>query len=160
MSPEQQRIAIAEACGWVWYRIPTAPPHDRIYRCLFLPALHEYEGQSERWLVKADGTERICGTEYMTREGLVPDYPNDLNAIHEALRGMLGHRAKNISSTEQRDALIQRTFEVALYAIITRDDSLAETALIEMYRCANATARQLSEAYLRTIGKWTESSTI
>lgn len=84
MSPEAKRIAIAEACGWVWYRLPPFN-RDRQYRCLFLPAVHEYPDQSPQWTVRADGTERICNWNYMEREGHVPDYLNDLNAMHGAV---------------------------------------------------------------------------
>lgn len=82
MTNDEKRIAIAEKCGWVWYRIPY---HDREthHRCLCLPALHEYDGQAECWLVRADGSERICNMKYMEDNGHVPNYTEDLNACHE-----------------------------------------------------------------------------
>ena len=82
MSPNGQRIAIAEACGWVWYRLPPFN-RPRQYRGLFHPAMHEYPEQAPEWLVRADGTETNCNWDYMARDGHVPDYLSDLNACHE-----------------------------------------------------------------------------
>ena len=54
MSPEEQRIAIAEACGWTGFN------PDNIPDCLQFTAR------------RADG-----------KWGLIPDGPNDLNDCHE-----------------------------------------------------------------------------
>ena len=57
----QMNIAVAELCGYVWYRIPNKPwEKDTHYRMLAHPAIHEYPGQSPVWLVRADGSEKIC----------------------------------------------------------------------------------------------------
>lgn len=55
MTPEQQQIAIAEACGW----------YDLVKQDVSLFGKHEPESQK-------------------TFELDVPDYLNDLNAMHEA----------------------------------------------------------------------------
>lgn len=125
MTDNEISIAIAEACGWVWYRLPSVS-EGRRYKCLFLPGLHEYEGQSPEWLVRADGSESICNMEFMSREGLVQDYRNDLNAMHEAEK-----RLGDIQRGQYEDELTMRT-DNAIYA----------------------TADQRAEAFLRTIGKW------
>lgn len=93
MNTDAQRIAIAEVCGWKWYRIP---PHNLAdqYRGLFLPSLLEYEGQSDIWKVRADGTEKRCSMGYMAREGYLPDYLNDLNAMHDAEETIVDPNAK------------------------------------------------------------------
>ena len=88
MTPEQQRIAIAEACG---------EDNDSIYR------------------------------------DLIPDYLNDLNAMHEA--------EKTLTDKAHEE------FRLNLYDLI-RDDS----RLI-----VSSTASQRAEAFLRTIGKWKEA---
>lgn len=142
MNPEHQRIAIAEACGWVWYRLPIQRSDNRVYRCLFLPALHEYDGQSKAWLVRADGTERICNMEYMALEGRVPDYLDDLNAMHEA---------EKLLTEKQQVWYLQKLTQVRLTA-----------GVCGMIACMTdkttfATAAQRAEALLRTIGKWRES---
>jgi hypothetical protein len=127
MTPEEINIAIAEVRGWVWYKLPPRKDETRAYRCLFLPALHEFDGQSLQWLVRADGSERICNFEYMKREGHVQDCYNDLNAMNEAEKEL---------DTEQKDA----------YCI----------ELIDAYgdRAVFASATQRAEAFLRTLGKW------
>jgi hypothetical protein len=64
MSPEQQRIAIAEACGWQ-YNI------EGIYESWFDPAGSEWQVM-HRWQTYKDGTD------------ILPDYLADLNAMHGA----------------------------------------------------------------------------
>lgn len=60
-----------------------------------------------------------------------PDYPNDLNAMHEAEKTL-----DEISAYEYANAL---------------DCICGETRFL----LCHATARQKSEAFLRTVGKWT-----
>lgn len=136
MKPDAQRVAIAETNGWVWYRIPKLPGNSREYRALFHPAIHEYPDQIDEWKVRADGTERICNMEYMAREGHVPDYPNDLNAMHEAEKILKG-----------LDAF--RYTQILWKVIQPKDFANYDT---EKHVCA--TAAQRAEAFLRTIGKW------
>lgn len=126
MNDEQQKIAIAEACGYVWYRIPNNRFGDCIFRCLFLPALHEYEGQSECWLVRADGSEKMCNMGYMASEGRIPDYLNDLNAMHEA---------EKLLTIEQQTIYLQ---------LLSR----------QMFFVCHATSRQRAEAFLKTLNLW------
>lgn len=68
MKPEEQRIAIAKACGWQ-----------------FIPEYYHGEDQPpESTTVTPDGR-HLCG--------YYPDYLNDLNAMHgavETLRGKTG----------------------------------------------------------------------
>jgi hypothetical protein len=65
MTPEQQRIAIAEACGWYWDK-SHSPQKDR--RRLISPAF-------DVCIVWKNG--ELGGK-------VVPDYLSDLNAMHEA----------------------------------------------------------------------------
>jgi len=89
MTPEQQRVAIAEACGWtVW----------------------------------------SCG---------VPDYLNDLNAMHDAEK-VLGE--KRI-----------RSYAFTLAQVL---DTSPTVDLDDQFLNIHATAAQRAEAFLRTIGKW------
>lgn len=80
---EELRVKCAELNGWVWYRVPKGRLNDRIYRCLFHPAIHECDSQAEAWLVRADGTEKPCNMAYMVKEGLIPNYPQSLDACEE-----------------------------------------------------------------------------
>lgn len=102
MSPEAQRIAIAEVCGW-----------------------------------KVGGTRSTDGTPLgnkpnkMNTAGCrVPDYLNDLNAIHEAEKTL---------TLQQEIAWIHQLRLAAPFP----------------YR---ATAAQRAEAFLRTIGKWQDKA--
>ena len=88
MNPEQQRIAIAEACGWL-----------------------KVHGHS------------VAG---------IPDYLNDLNAMHDAEKVLILD-------------CVWATYLGELSVVV------AEKSLV------HATAAQRAEAFLRTIGKWKES---
>ena len=90
MTPEAQRIAIAEACGWkTGYRDP------------------------EAWHP-------------------LPDYLNDLNAMHES---------EKVLTNEQLE----------VYCNILHKPNHG------VYWAIHATAAQRAEAFLRTIGKWEEA---
>jgi len=91
MTPEAQRIAIAEACGWkTGYRDP------------------------EAWHP-------------------LPDYLNDLNAMHDAEKVLFGRKD---------------------WSACTYDEHINVATSSWKW---NATASQRAEAFLRTIGKWEES---
>jgi len=91
MIPKEQRIAIAEACGWT---------------------------KGYDWS-RSDGI------------GVLPDYLNDLNAMHEAEKAL--------------DGMDQLTYLAKLHEG-NHYCSWAGTC---------ATAAQRAEAFLKTIGKWT-----
>lgn len=98
MTPEAQRIAIAQVCGFTseaWTKLPTG-------------------------MMFAD---------------TVPDYRNDLNAIHE---------------TEKKLTLQQREFYWSYLARITEKGRMGHDAWLT----TTATAAQRAEAFLKTIGKW------
>ena len=88
MSEEQQRIAIAEACGWL-----------------------KVHGHS------------VAG---------IPDYLNDLNAMHDAEKVLV--RLQWVSYLRRLQALCDESVSWPIHA----------------------TASQRAEAFLRTIGKWKE----
>ena len=96
MTPEQQRIAIAEAAGWV------ADVVDK-------------------------GIWYIPNT-FVSKQ--LPDYLNDLNAMHEA---------EKVLSEDQLNKMVQLLYRIP-----------------NPYRFWRASASQRAEAFLRTIGKWTE----
>jgi len=105
MTPEAQRVAIAEACGW-----STGAAS----------ASHRTQDGVRRYLDAIN----------------TPNFPNDLNAMHEAEK------------------------------VLTADDQLSDYGrhLLSITkdwrpywgptRVAHATAAQRAEAFLRTIGKW------
>jgi hypothetical protein len=100
MNLEQQRIAIAEACGHV---------------------LRVVGSDRERWWHKA-------GIGHYGDDSL-PDYPSDLNAMHEAEKVLAGTQVRDYCGHLSR---ISRGFPEF------------------------ATAAQRAEAFLRTLGKWEE----
>ena len=117
MTPEKQRIAIAKACGW-----KISNPSVGRY-CWSHPRLCAIGGPSV--LAQGDPV------------GL-PDYLNDLNAMHEAELAMFGKDWDEEPWARYKDCLYQ---------------------VIELHRhVLNATAAQRAEAFLRTIGKWEESA--
>jgi hypothetical protein len=63
MSPEKQRIAIAEACGYTWFPNPMLPGQ----KILALSTEHAATNKLGSWVW-----------------ALAPDYLNDLNAMHDA----------------------------------------------------------------------------
>jgi hypothetical protein len=65
MTPEAQRIAIAEACGWRLYRTPD-------FDAFYSPCGHYRGGATHN------------PTQAIENAG-VPDYLTDLNAMHEAV---------------------------------------------------------------------------
>ena len=101
MTPQQQRIAIAEACGWKWEIL---------------------------WTGELNG--KPIGEQGPFRE--VPDYLNDLNAMHEAQKVLTGD-------------------QVAAY-VTTLCLEVQPKPMLHA-----ATAAQRAEAFLRTIGKWEEA---
>jgi hypothetical protein len=113
MSEEQINIAIAEACGWVF---KTNSP----------------------FVISPEGKELWDDDDPLTVEialywKRIPDYCNDLNAMHEAEKKLNGIKA-------------------AEYARIVT--SIAWQSEQPSYAPITATARQRAEAFLKAIGKW------
>lgn len=116
MTSTQQRIAIAEACGW----------KDCDINSYQRPPL-------------------LLGDEPMRREGKIisylvdqriPDYLNDLNAMHEA--------EKMLTETPVG-------WSVKWFDYLTHLGRFRGTAMV-----AHATAAERSEAFLKTLNLWTE----
>lgn len=107
MSPESQRIAIAEACGW------------------------EHIAFNRGWIKAGDG-ETQC---------VIPDYLNDLNAMHEAEYVLYPSQYKLYIKT--------------IAGLLPPFDS--DTARFADFMVGNANAAQRAEAFLRTIGKWKDA---
>jgi hypothetical protein len=116
MSPEAQRIAIAEACGFTDVR------------------MEEWENVDIESRSIAYGTE-LQGTLNGERK-FVPDYLNDLDAMHEA-EGSLSDPAK-------------RTYINALVLVVNESEW-------SKWPTAHATAAQRAEAFLRTLNLWVDA---
>jgi len=108
MSPESQRIAIAEACGWQNVRPIGMGKHP----------------------VDFYGDKGGCST-----ERTIPDYLNDLNAMHSA------EQVREMYSYPQRERYLDNLMTVVRSENIDRP-----------FCCA--TAAQRCEAFLKTLGLW------
>lgn len=121
MSPEKQRIAIAEFCGWT---ILEPEVHPAItYEWAYPPG-------------KNSGTRDI-----------IPDYTNDLNAIHEAEK-LLPWKDEGPATSQRRRYLMN--LESVISGLPDRHGERPNRVLSIPF----ATAQQRAEALLRTIGKW------
>ena len=113
MNPEQQRIAIAEACGWT--------------------AKEDKDGFWRAVDASVNMTHELWMSERNVWSAGIPDFLNDLNAMHEA--------EKTLTDKAHEE------FRLNLYDVIGDDSRLI----------VSSTASQRAEAFLRTIGKWEES---
>ena len=108
MTPEQQRVAIAEACGWKWEKFWTGELYGK-----------------------------PVGEQGPLME--LPDYINDLNALHDA------------ESILNADQMVSYDYH------LDRVVGNGRQGLNIEYFLWSATAAQRAEAFLRTIGKWEEA---
>lgn len=111
MSPEAQRIAIAEACGWLHVGKPNS-----YYKDVWFSPDHQFGD---------------IGGEHNLNE--LPDYLNDLNAMHEAEKVLWGRN--DWSACKYQEILQTQVMPTSSWTW-------------------HATAAQRAEAFLRTIGKW------
>ncbi len=112
MSPDNQRIIIAEACG-------IKPPYKF--------------NQGE------DGKDWVARKTVWT----IPDYLNDLNAMHEA---------ENALSPSQRTA-----YESILIRVVGLQSKIESKIELSDFDLAHSNAPQRAESLVRAIGKWVES---
>jgi len=125
MKPESQRIAIAEACGW------------SIKACLVQRGYALYTPGGAIWTSFWDAPKdavkeklwEACGDQ-------LPDYLNDLNAMHEAEK-VIGINMRSYLETLQR--VVDETCGGGAYA-------------------HTATAAQRAEAFLRTLNLWRDET--
>jgi hypothetical protein len=123
MTPDAQRIAIAEACGWV-----------------------EHEINSDSWY-KNSGHKFSAptGTSPFLGRHSLPDYLTDLNAMHEAEKGLTDDQQKLYIENLMNDEP-------------TKGDYCNEYLWDSVYAfCTHATAADRAKAFLKTIGKWEAS---
>lgn len=132
MKPEQQRIKIAEACGQKMFVI------YKINRGYYQKDACGYTNDIRlAWQVTEDVAKKhATGPAYarepdrvITEPAPLPDYLNDLNAMHEAEKVLTEDQARNYSE-------LLRGFQVVHFGAI------------------HATASQRAEAFLRTLGLW------
>lgn len=142
MTAEQQRIAIAEACGTInqgkWYEFEFKPySKDDTWKSY--PSGNKAAIERTRLEFIDQGTECKEVTERFIPDRL-PDYLNDLNAMSEAAKKL--------------DIVSKRVFAETLQRVC--DLSLPGDVLGDLFAIQNATAAQRAEAFLRTLNLWAE----
>jgi hypothetical protein len=129
MTPEQQRIAIATACGW------TAEQDSNGY---WRAVSHKHGNAVELWL-----------SERSVWSFGIPDYLNDLNAMHEA---------EKVLTYEQKRRFVFWLDYLNPSADIHSCDRKNDMRL-EVFGLIHATAAKKDEAFLRTLGLWQPTPT-
>ena len=114
MDKDLQRIKIAEACGWIKEPDP-------------------FGIRKFRW-VRSYGDHRVAN--WIAE---LPDYLNDLNAMHEA--------EKLLKTTDQQNRYYAEIAEITWGCEKTGNRQVVFNQL-------TATASQRAEAFLRTLGLW------
>jgi len=120
MTNEQINIAIAEACGW------------RIAKKVS-PKIKE--DATDYW-IRPNG--------YEWQEESLPDYCNDLNAMHEAVREVF------------TDSNMQLDYSRTLIFVIKKSSPICKRFFSD-FDLATATARLHAETFLRILGKWEDA---
>ncbi len=128
MTDEEINEAIADHVGWKWYAVEKG---GWFYR----KGGHGYTYRIEEAgkYTKDDAMKELCKGEPMSVVRIpVPDFVNDLNAMHEAEK-VLNEKQEDIMNSILWDIMDGRKY------------------------LWHATASQRAEAFLRTIGKWKEA---
>lgn len=119
MKPEQQRIAIAEACGWTDF----------------------WETEHQGWRGRNPDN---------SGDDFIPDYLNDLNAMHEAWSLLIN--GPKIGKEVSNDKIALRQLAIVVDPKHAPDWPDCDSYPIRtVLAIANATALQRSEAFLKTL---------
>ena len=153
MTPEKQRIAIAEACGvspvkrWrVWWTADRQ--HGVISLKTKADALHEIEKALTGWGSDFINREEVSEPEEYDNWEYAPDYLEDLNAMHEAEKVLTG---------KQWDEYCKRVDDLSRKAArIANWQSINPSYVIDAHQI-HADADIKAEAFVRTLGKWEEA---
>jgi len=136
MTPEDQRIAIAEACGATWKADHFENP----------------------MLVRDDIVLAVCPDESPTFLLSLPDYLNDLNAMHEAEKMLRNGQAEIF--VEWLNRIVFREHWEWWWSdgdrLPVNSPGYFEVPTKTVFGCVGASATQRAEAFLRTLGKWTD----
>jgi hypothetical protein len=129
MKPEQQRIKIAEACGWEL----------------------KSNGLSPMWSWQNESlTHRIKWVAHkeMASQGVLPDYLNDLNAMHEAEKNL--KPKQQVDYWNWLDKLVGNPQTDNIYLV------WGDATYLVWGDATFANAAQRAEAFLRTLNLWEE----
>ncbi len=137
MKPEQQNIAIAEACGAQWIDLPDFRGNHHLPTKLLT-------------FIGVDDVEKLAGTfPVLVPTGYknpmphfdIPKYTTDLNAMHES--------EKTLDDDQWANYFYHLNGSVDPSSV-THDHSMEENQI-------NISASRRAEAFLKTINKWGES---
>lgn len=132
MNTEKQTIAIAEFCGWK--EIGRSGIYQNVSKgvngCMPNGEVHK-----KRIKMKLPGANSF----------LVPDYVNDLNAMHEAEK-----------TIENNPSLVLKYYQTLTDMIDRNPDGTQKFGACLYWDSLHASAKMRAEAFLRTIGKWEE----
>ena len=120
MTPEAQRVAIAEVCGWKG------------------PNSYEVKERTKNWVTRDTQDHFISPVGVSCGKAGLPDYMNDLNAMHEAEK-----KLDDTNGGRDNGACLRYAYAGELYRLCPEDE-----------QPMRATAAQRAEAFLKTIGKW------
>lgn len=149
MTPEAQRIAIAEACGWKWYSRPASGPWAaNPHRALYHPIL---SAELVSTLQPATMTERQCNDLFIWREGFIPDYLNDLNAAIQLCDELAG-KGWNCELNNGLD----KTWECEFVKHSDESNATIGERSKRHYGAADKLSAAICDAFLKTIGKWVD----
>ena len=145
MSPEAQRIAIAEACGWTrksQLREHSSSVTDHYW---WRPGRNEFIEFDYRVCTQRMFPSGNVIGESFPRE--IPDYLNDLNAMHGAEKTLADEQYASSSLASYEDI----SFIGWLFRIMVRRREKPD------FRTHSATAAQRAEAFLRALNLWDDS---
>lgn len=131
MTDNELRVAIAEACGWV--------------RGAYTADCYKGEGWLTPGKTEKDALEQ--GNLVAWRVGELPDYLNDLNAMHEAEKAIPRHLWTEY--TMELRKVIQRECDTEEHYVLGCERS----QLIADFWFYHATARQRALAFVATMQK-------
>lgn len=129
MTPEAQRIAIAEACGW-----------EQVCRC---SRKLKKEPNGVEWRGMDPKGDHTGGA---TEHTFLPRYLSDLNAMHEAEKWMISTHLGFEHFFGPKRATWFEAYKSNLELILGYHDPI------------RATAAQRAEAFLRTLNLWKEAT--
>ena len=138
MTPEQQQIAIVEACKWTARHYAHKCDGVTIFRCGACGGI----GHSNCYGNGQGAISFSCSVSPCCEEAVPPDYLKDLNAMHEVEKAVF--RSSNL-------------WQKFVFEIIETSGGSGMCELDALCCLARATASQRAEAFLRTIGKWEEA---
>lgn len=140
MTPEEQRIAIALNLNWRFVKQVGMSPHN----LWWLEPPVQWQKYTEAFQQSNVTISRPKDWSGNIFGGSLPDYLNDLNAMHEAENTLLIDSAQMARFGSWLCLLV-------LHQTAAPDITLANSKLMLV---AHATAAQRAEAFLTAIGKW------